>query len=174
MVLANNTRQPFFRSERSRVPPPDAIFLRPAGQYKGDWRRFRARHLRRRAPSPALWRSSARRRSRTCRGFFQEAAALPQFRSKRRLLASTISCSARAARKRAAGQPSLSAVAAETRPDQPDAGKTQLAEQQVHASGSILSLVFMLPLPETRNVSTTLRQPAFEFKLGFPAFGLAG
>jgi len=25
-----------------------------------------------------------------------------------------------------------------------------------------------------RNVSTTLRQPAFEFKLGFPAFGLAG
>jgi superfamily I DNA/RNA helicase len=27
---------------------------------------------------------------------------------------------------------------------------------------------------ETRNVSTTLRQPVFEFKLGFPAFGLAG
>ena len=25
-----------------------------------------------------------------------------------------------------------------------------------------------------RNVSTTLRQPAFEFKLGFSAFGLAG
>ena len=25
-----------------------------------------------------------------------------------------------------------------------------------------------------RNVSTTLRQPAFEFKLGFLAFGLAG
>jgi antirestriction protein ArdC len=25
-----------------------------------------------------------------------------------------------------------------------------------------------------RNVSTTLRQPVFEFKLGFPAFGLAG
>jgi len=25
-----------------------------------------------------------------------------------------------------------------------------------------------------RSVSTTLRQPAFEFKLGFPAFGLAG
>ena len=28
--------------------------------------------------------------------------------------------------------------------------------------------------PALRNVSTTLRQPAFEFKLGFPAFGLAG
>jgi superfamily I DNA/RNA helicase len=27
---------------------------------------------------------------------------------------------------------------------------------------------------ETRHVSTTLRQPVFEFKLGFPAFGLAG
>jgi hypothetical protein len=27
---------------------------------------------------------------------------------------------------------------------------------------------------ERRNVSTILRQPAFEFKLGFPAFGLAG
>jgi hypothetical protein len=27
---------------------------------------------------------------------------------------------------------------------------------------------------EIRNVSTTLRQPAFEFKLGFPAFGLVG
>jgi cation transport regulator len=26
----------------------------------------------------------------------------------------------------------------------------------------------------SRNVSMTLRQPAFEFKLGFPAFGLAG
>jgi DNA invertase Pin-like site-specific DNA recombinase len=26
----------------------------------------------------------------------------------------------------------------------------------------------------TRNVSTTLRQPAFEFRLGFSAFGLAG
>jgi hypothetical protein len=25
-----------------------------------------------------------------------------------------------------------------------------------------------------RNVSTTLRQPVFEFKLGFSAFGLAG
>ena len=25
-----------------------------------------------------------------------------------------------------------------------------------------------------RNVSTTMRQPAFEFKLGFSAFGLAG
>jgi hypothetical protein len=25
-----------------------------------------------------------------------------------------------------------------------------------------------------RHVSTTLRQPVFEFKLGFPAFGLAG
>jgi hypothetical protein len=29
-------------------------------------------------------------------------------------------------------------------------------------------------LMAARNVSTTLRQPAFEFKLGFPAFGLAG
>jgi hypothetical protein len=30
-------------------------------------------------------------------------------------------------------------------------------------------------LPQAlRNVSTTLRQPAFEFKLGFPDFGLAG
>jgi hypothetical protein len=30
-------------------------------------------------------------------------------------------------------------------------------------------------LPDNvRNVSTTLRQPAFEFKLGLPAFGLAG
>jgi len=28
--------------------------------------------------------------------------------------------------------------------------------------------------PKVRNVSTTLRQPAFEFKLGFLAFGLAG
>ena len=27
---------------------------------------------------------------------------------------------------------------------------------------------------DARNVSTTLRQPAFEFKLGFSAFGLAG
>ena len=38
----------------------------------------------------------------------------------------------------------------ESSPDKPDAGKTQLAEQQVDASGSILSLVFMPPLPETR------------------------
>jgi DNA invertase Pin-like site-specific DNA recombinase len=30
------------------------------------------------------------------------------------------------------------------------------------------------PRVSARNVSTTLRQPAFEFKLGFPAFGLAG
>jgi hypothetical protein len=29
-------------------------------------------------------------------------------------------------------------------------------------------------LKTTRNVSMTLRQPAFEFKLGFPAFGFAG
>jgi hypothetical protein len=31
-----------------------------------------------------------------------------------------------------------------------------------------------LLLQQIRNVSTTLRQPAFEFKLGFSAFGLAG
>jgi transposase InsO family protein len=31
-----------------------------------------------------------------------------------------------------------------------------------------------LSLDKDRNVSTTLRQPAFEFKLGFPDFGLAG
>jgi hypothetical protein len=30
------------------------------------------------------------------------------------------------------------------------------------------------PFDRSRNVSTTLRQPAFEFKLGFPDFGLAG
>jgi hypothetical protein len=29
-------------------------------------------------------------------------------------------------------------------------------------------------IEQQRNVSTTLRQPAFEFKLGLPAFGLAG
>jgi hypothetical protein len=32
----------------------------------------------------------------------------------------------------------------------------------------------IVSMPNYRNVSTTLRQPAFEFKLGFPAFGLAG
>lgn len=32
----------------------------------------------------------------------------------------------------------------------------------------------MLKFSVPRNVSTTLRQPAFEFKLGFSAFGLAG
>ena len=56
-------------------------------------------------------------------------------RSKRRRFRSTISCSARAARKRAAGQPSLSAVAARARPDQFGAGQSQLAEQQVDAGG---------------------------------------
>ena len=30
------------------------------------------------------------------------------------------------------------------------------------------------PFRDRRNVSTSLRQPAFEFKLGFAAFGLAG
>jgi hypothetical protein len=32
----------------------------------------------------------------------------------------------------------------------------------------------MFELNKERNVSTTLRQLAFEFKLGFSAFGLAG
>jgi len=38
----------------------------------------------------------------------------------------------------------------------------------------IVSAAALLALAATRNVSTILRQPAFEFKLGFAAFGLAG
>ena len=49
------------------------------------------------------------------------------------------------------------------------------------AAGTVLILLFLPALyaawfriKPARNVSTTMRQPAFEFKLGFVAFGLAG
>jgi len=38
----------------------------------------------------------------------------------------------------------------------------------------VVNAVALGEIDGARNVSTILRQPAFEFKLGFSAFGLAG
>ena len=56
--------------------------------------------------------------------------ASARWRSMRRRARSAISCSASAARKRAAGQPFLVGPGGEVRPDQLDGGQAQLGEQQ--------------------------------------------
>ena len=55
---------------------------------------------------------------------------------------STISCSARAARKLGGGPAFLVGGRRQGGPDQLDAGQSQLAEQQVDASGVDLSVAF--------------------------------
>ena len=62
-------------------------------------------------------------------------SASARWRSMRRRPRSAISCSASAARKRAAGQPSLSACCGELGPDQLDGGQAQIGKQEFEAGG---------------------------------------
>jgi len=100
----------FNQSEAER-PPPDGIFPPArAGRNTEDWRPFRSRNLQRRAPSPfALEDHRHGVESNVSRVF---PGGQPRFRkdlrSKRRLLRSTISCSAESGEEASGGaQPSL-------------------------------------------------------------------
>jgi hypothetical protein len=58
-----------------------------------------------------------------------------------------------------------------------DGGQPMIEHRAQHLDELSISVGVLLQLDADlgqRNVSTTLRQPAFEFKLGLPAFGLAG
>src|SRR5260370_14697200 len=63
------------------------------------------------------------------------SGASARWRSRRRRPRSAISCSASAAKKRPAGQPSLSAWAASEGPDLLEGGQPQLGEEQLDTSG---------------------------------------
>ena len=58
--------------------------------------------------------------------------------------------------------------------DTDDSSEDQDAQSDLHPDSEVADCRLDPVPPRIRNVSTTLRQPAFEFKLGFLAFGLAG
>jgi hypothetical protein len=94
-------------------------------------------------------RRSNRRAGESASTFTARGRASSTWPSKCRRFRSTISCSPSAARKRAAGQPSLSAVAATPAQHHLDTGQPRLAQHSSMRAASILSVAFMLLLPRS-------------------------